>query len=56
MEEMLIIAGFGGRMKFVSGEKPAFYYRRQRNSRGEETDTMKLLGEILERMRVLLEG
>ncbi|HIT66668.1 MAG TPA: transcription-repair coupling factor [Candidatus Merdisoma merdipullorum] len=50
------ISGFGGKMKFATGEKPALYYRRQRNSRGEETDTMKLLGEILERMRVLLEG
>ena len=49
------IAGFGGRMKFVSGEKPAFYYRRQRNSRGEEEDAMKLLGGILEKMEALLE-
>ena len=49
------IESFGGRMKFVTGEKPAFYYRRQKNSRGEETDAMKLLGEILENMQTLLE-
>ena len=34
-------------MKFVKGEKPAFYYRRQKNSRGKEEDAMELLGEIL---------
>ena len=49
------IESFGGRMKFVTGEKPAFYYRRKKNSRGEETDAMKLLGEILENMQALLE-
>ena len=49
------IESFGGRMKFVTGEKPALYYRRKKNSRGEETDAMKLLGEILENMQALLE-
>ena len=49
------IESFGGRMKFVTGEKPALYYRRKKNSRGEETDAMKLLGEILENMQTLLE-
>ena len=49
------LEGFGGRMKFATGEKPAFYYRRQKNSRGEEADTMKLMGEILEKMEELLE-
>ena len=48
------IAGFGGRMKFVKGEKPAFYYRRQKNSRGKEEDAMELLGEILNKMELLL--
>ena len=49
------IESFGGRMKFVTGEKPALYYRRKKNSRGEETDAMKRLGEILENMQALLE-
>ncbi len=49
------IEKFGGRMRFVTGEKPAFYYRRQKNSRGEEADAMKLIGGILEKMCTLLE-
>ena len=49
------IGRFGGRVEVVTGEKPALYYRRKKNSRGEETDAMKLLGEILENMQALLE-
>ncbi|OUQ28882.1 transcription-repair coupling factor [Lachnoclostridium sp. An131] len=48
------LAGFGDRMKFTAGEKPALYYRRKKNSRGEETDALKLLGEILDKMEALL--
>ena len=46
---------FDGRMKFIKGEKPAFYYRRQKNSRGEEADPLKLAESILEQMQELLE-
>ena len=48
------LAGFGDRMKFTAGEKPALYYRRKKTSRGEETDALKLLGEILDKMEALL--
>ena len=49
------LARFDGRMKFIKGEKPAFYYRRQKNSRGEEADPLKLAESILEQMQELLE-
>jgi transcription-repair coupling factor (superfamily II helicase) len=49
------IAGYGGRMRFLSGEKPSFLYRRLKNSRGEEEAAMKLIRDILEQMQNLLE-
>ncbi len=49
------LAGFEGRMKFVRGEKPAFLYRRQKNSRKEEEDSLELAKMLLERMQVLVE-
>ena len=48
------IEGFGGRMRFLTGEKPSFLYRRVKNSR-EEEDTMKLVGNILKKMQALRE-
>ena len=49
------LARFNGRMKFIKGEKPAFCYRRQKNSRGEEADPLKLAESILDKMQDLLE-
>lgn len=49
------LAHFEGRMKFTRGEKPALYYRRQKNSRGEEADPLKLAESILDKMQDLLE-
>ena len=49
------LASFNGRMKFIKGEKPAFCYRRQKNSRGEEADPLKLAESILDKMQDLLE-
>ena len=46
---------FGGRMKFNIGDKPGLFYRRQKNSRGEEDDTVKLVSDILDAMRELRE-
>ncbi len=48
------IESFGGRMRFLSGVKPSFLYRRQKNSR-EEEQVMELVGSILERMQELRE-
>ena len=41
-------------MRFLTGEKPSFLYRRVKNSR-EEEDTMKLVGNILKKMQALRE-
>ena len=41
-------------MRFLSGVKPSFLYRRQKNSR-EEEQVMELVGSILERMQELRE-
>lgn len=49
------LARFNGRMKFIKGGKPAFCYRRQKNSRGEEADPLKLAESILDKMQDLLE-
>ncbi|MCI8744042.1 MAG: transcription-repair coupling factor [Lachnospiraceae bacterium] len=48
------IEGFEGRMRFLSGDKPAFWYRRVKNSR-EEENVMELVGGILEQMQILRE-
>ena len=48
------ISHYGGRMKLNTGEKPMLFYRRMKNSRGEEDHSMELVGEILERMQTLL--
>ena len=42
-------------MKFNIGDKPGLFYRRQKNSRGEEDDTVKLVSDILDAMRELRE-
>jgi len=44
---------YGGRMKFNTGEKPMLFYRRLKNSRGEEEDSMELIDRILENMKAL---
>lgn len=49
------LAEYGGRMKFVTGEKPGLFYRRQKNSRGEEENAGQLMNAILENMQKLLE-
>ncbi|MCI8597366.1 MAG: transcription-repair coupling factor [Lachnospiraceae bacterium] len=49
------ISHFGGRMKLVTGEKPGLFYRRTKNSRDKEKDSMELIGGILEQMQILLE-
>ncbi|MEI3524772.1 MAG: TRCF domain-containing protein [Eubacteriales bacterium] len=45
------LAEYGGRMKFVTGEKPGLFYRRQKNSRGEEENAGQLMNAILDTMR-----
>ena len=49
------ISHFGGRMKLVTGEKPGLFYRRTKNSRDKEKDSMELIGGILEQMQIVLE-
>ena len=46
------IDSFQGRMRFLTGEKPSFLYRRVKNSR-EEENTMELVEAILEAMQAL---
>lgn len=48
------IESFGGRMRFLTGEKPSFLYRRLKNSR-EEENVMELIKDILGRMKALRE-
>ena len=50
------LAGFEGQMQFVRGEKPAFWYRRKKNSRGEEENSLELAGRLLDRMQELLDS
>ncbi len=48
------IGFYGGKMKLVTGEKPALFYRRLKNSRDTEEDALKQIGEILEHMHSLV--
>ena len=48
------IGRFGGRMRFLTGEKPSFLYRRVKNSR-EEENILELVGSLLEEMQALRE-
>ena len=41
-------------MRFLTGEKPSFLYRRLKNSR-EEENVMELIKDILDRMKALRE-
>jgi len=47
------LSHYGGRMKLNTGEKPMLFYRRVKNSRGEEENALELIGGILEGMQSL---
>ena len=49
------VTAYKGRMKLITGEKPGLVYRRRKNKNGEAEDAMEAAGEILKRMRTLLE-